>query len=632
MGTMKKVLFIIAFSFCLCGVSSAQSLSKSNKIIDRTKNYLRKQKEEKAITYLEKNLVKYPESTKLLKYASVFFINLEDFEKAEGHLATAHALNPRDKRVSYSLYQTKKRLRKYDEAKLQLGQFLQIVDSNSDTYHKAKAEFDDIAIVDSIYNNPVSFEPINLGANINSEDPEYMPFITIDGTMIFARLIDRQEDLFIALSRGDSLSQALPISDINTDENEGTSCISPDGNFIFITKCNSKDGHGGCDIYVSARSDKGWSKPRNLGKKINTPAKETQPSLSADGKTLYFVSDRSGGFGKTDIYRSTFSKGWSKPENLGKTINTANRDESPFIHPDNTTFYFRSDGHPGMGSFDIFLSTKNQDTWSKPRNLGFPINQEGDEGSFFVDVFGNMAYFASDSYDDSHGGLDIYRFELPPELRPKALSYIKLELKDRQTELALEGNTSLTDIQTGEVVNQQSDVYGTVVSIIDPTVEYNLLASAVGYSFFTEHILFDSIASYNAPLVYTVYLDKLEPEKTIETNSTPIVLNNIFFESGSFELLDKSQYEIQNIATYLSKNQSLSMKIIGHTDDVGSEAANLLLSQQRANAVLEALVYKGIEKSRLSSVGKGEGEPKMSNDTEEGRKVNRRTEALIYNE
>ncbi len=609
-----------------------QDMKEIKKIKAKTKSYIAKSKVEKAFSYLNKQIEKYPESDKIVEYAASVALDVPDYELSEMYLTKAHYLNPSDKRVSYSLYQSLKRRHNYPLAKKQLKQCLGLLDKSSSLYESAKREYDNLDIVEALYNNPVDFEPTNLGINVNSKYDEYMPFTSVDGKMIFARL-HRQEDLYFTEKLDSTFSLATPLEGVNTMENEGASCISPDGNFIFITKCNAKGGYGGCDIYVSYRSSDGWTKPKNLGKSINTAAKETQPSISPNGKTLYFVSDREGGFGKTDIYKSTYeNKMWSTPENLGDQINTFARDESPFIHMDNKTLYFRSVGHPGLGDFDIFMSKKMNEGWGIPKNIGYPINGEGNDGSFFVDVLGKQAYFASNSFEDSFGGLDLYTFEMPEDIRPDPVTYVKLILKDRQSDALLNGEILLVDIDSGMELKNQTNIYNEILHLINPATEYALTATAEGYNFHTEHISVDSSATSAEPYLFTFYLDKIQIESSsiAETEfNKAILLNNIFFESGSYKLLEKSKYEIQTLVDYLMKYPNCKMKIVGHTDNVGSESDNILLSENRASAVKEALIAKGVDGGRLDFQGEGEKMPLYSNETAEGREKNRRTEVVI---
>ena len=259
--------------------------------------------------------------------------------------------------------------------------------------------------------HPVSFNPENIGSGVNTKYDEYWPSISIDNqTIIFTRLLPKnpnipisyqncQEDLFSSNFDNNQWSTAKELgSPINTSDNEGTQTLSSDGNVMFFTACNRTEGLGSCDIYFSFREGDKWSKPVNVGEPVNSKFKETQPSLGSDGRTLYFASNRPGGKGNMDIWRSSLQEDgkWSQPVNLGDSINTPYDEQSPYIHSDNKTLYFSSDGWPGMGGFDIFLSRQTgENKWSAPQNLGYPINSYKDEYGLVVNSEGTKAYYSS---------------------------------------------------------------------------------------------------------------------------------------------------------------------------------------------------------------------------------------------
>ena len=404
--------------------------------------------------------------------------------------------------------------------------------------------------------HPVDFRPENLGAAVNSVDDDYLPAITADGTtLIFTRRSPRtaattattpeEEDFY--LSRCDSngvwsTAERMP-PPVNTTDNEGAQCVSYDGRIMLFTACGRRDGAGRCDLYQSVWHNDHWGKPRNMGPAINTGHWESQPSLSADGKELYFVSDRPGGYGGTDIWMCRrHDGGWDPPENLGPAVNSAGNEAGPFIHYDNQTLYFSSTGHTGMGGSDLFVSRRQPDgTWSEPQNLGYPVNTEGDESRLVVSADGRTAYFASDHLGGM-GKNDIYRFVLPESMRAEAV------------------------------------------------VCHEMVAEA----------------------------DTLNVGQSIR-------LDNIFFQTGSARLYEESQVELDKVVELLRGAPSLRIELSGHTDNVGSRQANQTLSEQRAKAVYDYLVASGIDATRLSYRGYGEEQPVASNDTEEGRRLNRRT-------
>ena len=282
--------------------------------------------------------------------------------------------------------------------------------------------------------NPVEFVYENMGGNINTEHAEYLPFISVDGEdFIFTRLLpnkdgELQEDFYSSVQSESTWSLAKEM-DINTEGNEGSVCVSPNGNYLIYTACNRLDTRGRCDLYICVKQmDGSWSKAENLSS-INTRYWESQACFSPDMKYLYFVSDRREGFGGDDVWRSEITKfGFSEPENLGPTINTLHDEMSPFLHTDNVTFYFASEGHTGMGDFDLFVSKRNHSdtSWFYPENLGYPINTYKIENSLAVSSDGKTAYFVSDR--EGFGKEDIFFFELPEDKRAEVLSALELEI------------------------------------------------------------------------------------------------------------------------------------------------------------------------------------------------------------
>jgi len=282
--------------------------------------------------------------------------------------------------------------------------------------------------------HPTCMIPVNLSENINSEWDEYHPTLTANSKeMLFTvrrprdeqtvcKYCEQEEDIYSSLqSNGIWQPRNKLAYPVNTGNNEGSQSISPDGNYLFFTICSSNFGYGSCDIYWSKRVANGWSEPKNCGPAVNTKYWESQPTIALDGKTIYFTSNRPGGFGCSDIWKTEMlSEGvFSEPVNLGGMINTPFDEETPFIHFDQKTLYFSSDGHLGLGGKDLFYSKIEPDgTWSKPINLGYPINTYQDELGIFINANGNVAYFASDRIG-GYGGLDIYCFELDESLRPE---------------------------------------------------------------------------------------------------------------------------------------------------------------------------------------------------------------------
>ncbi|MBK8843489.1 MAG: PD40 domain-containing protein [Saprospiraceae bacterium] len=304
---------------------------------------------------------------------------------------------------------------------------------------------------------PRLFSPIRLSDSINTYRPEYLPSISADEELlVFSRMIDRQEDLYYSQWNKDHWSRAQPLEGVNTEKyNEAGHCVSADGKTIVFTGCNMPGGLGSCDLYISYFKNGRWTQPANLDSPINTPGWESQPSLSADGNVLYFSSERPGGYGLRDIWHTEKSASgrWSTPKNIGAPINTTRNDSSPFIHADNQTLYFMSDGLPGMGGTDLFFSKRiDTEHWDVPINLGYPINTIGNEGALVVNIDGDKAYYTSTgakSLQDKDGleNTDIYSFELDKEIRPQSVSFFKALVLDATSSKPIVSGVKITDIQ-----------------------------------------------------------------------------------------------------------------------------------------------------------------------------------------
>ena len=471
------------------------------------------------------------------------------------------------------------------------------------------------------------FEPRNLGDSINTEVSEYFPTITIDGnTLIFTRRVNHiNEDFYQSEKTDGTWSKAVSLpGNINTNNNEGAQNISQDGQWLIFTGCNFPDGHGSCDLYISYLTPQGWSTPENLGDSINSEFWESSPSLSPDKKDLYFSSRQPDGYGGSDLYVShrLLNGNWSMPENLGPTINTIGDEAAPFIHADNQTLYFTSNGHPGYGGDDLFVTRKQPDgTWSKPENLGYPINTIENEGSLVIAADGKTAYYASDRAD-SRGGLDLYTFELREDIRPAKTLWVKGKVFDSATRKGLPSSVVLTDLATRRIIsNLQTDETGNYLITLPEGRDYAFDVKRRGYLFFSENF---SLSSSPNDTVYHIDI----PLQPLATGAVA-VLKNIFFDPNRYDLKPESGAELDEVVQLLKDNPTLKIQINGHTDNSGKPTDNIKLSEDRARSVTTYLVAKGIAPARLSSKGWGDTQPISGNTTPEGRARNRRTELKV---
>jgi outer membrane protein OmpA-like peptidoglycan-associated protein len=537
-------------------------------------------------------------------------------------------------------------LAEYEKAEQAITTFTRMPKDNPNVHYRAQLILESCVFAKQSMKYPVPFNPINLGTKINTENDEYFPCITADTkTLLFTRLLKDKlafegthEDFYITertevKNFNEGWGQALPIPSINTLYNEGAPTLSADGQTIVFTACElpgyeygeTRTGLGSCDLFYSFRTKSGWTPSENFGPGINSKNWETQPSLTADGNTLYFVRGKKGKGGKIENQNIYFSYlmddgYWSEPSEIPGFVNTKGREESVFIHPDGQTMYFSSDGHAGMGGLDIFVShMQSNGDWGRPENLGYPINTSANENSIQVTAQGDIALMASNR-EGGNGGLDLYSFELPENVRPRFVNYVEGYVYDSNTKAPLDGKFQLLNLRTGDVVAEgysNSSRNGYYLVCLPIGNDYALNVTSENYLFYSSN--FSLINSEE-----TEPYRKDAPLQKMNSGAT-IVLENIFFKTNSANLESESFIELTKLTELLVKNETLRIRIEGHTDSDGDEAANLKLSQARALSVKTYLESKGIVASRIESEGYGESQPIESNATPEGKAKNRRT-------
>ena len=622
--TFFFLLFILPFSF-------AQVPKKAEKAYNKGLVYLKQNDFHKAIVYFEKALSISPNYQDALMSSADVNFALKRWDNAEAQYEEIKKINLKGYYKSYFNI-GKINLEKGNYGKA-LENFKEVKKYNN-AFSSYKTHIDlELFIANCEFGieakkNPVAFEPHNLGDSVNSVFEDVLPALTADGDiLIFTRRVDnRNEDFYFSLFENGKWSIAKPLEgEINSDDNEGAHTISADGRFIFFTLCNRSDGRGRCDIYVSEKKMGKFTSPVNVGKNVNTEYWDAQPSISADNKTLFFISSRLGGFGGTDIYMcQKLSDGtWDKAINLGASINTPYDEKSPYIHPDGKTLYFASEGHPGMGKMDLYLTRLVDGDWTKPVNLGFPLNDHSNQTCLYVNPEGNLGYFSSDR-DGGKGLNDIYSFELHKKARPDRVIYLRGFVYNKITKQQLTAFVEIKDLETGKTI--LSGAYDTkfdpFLSCLPGNKQYSLFVSSVGYLPYSE--MFTLIDSGLQNQRYNV------PMTPIAVNEE-FVLKNIFFDTDSFALNPMSLYELDNLANYLKQNKSLSLEIQGHTDNTGNTAFNLELSKKRAQSVYSYLRTKEIAFDRLDFVGYGDKAPIASNETAYGKAQNRRTQFKVTN-
>ncbi len=486
--------------------------------------------------------------------------------------------------------------------------------------------------------NPVPFNPINLGNGINTVCDEYYPYISPDEkTIIFTRKVpmwegaapssdNTQEDFYASYWVNNQWSKAEPLKGkVNTRKNEGAQTLTADGKYMVFTACDRPDGKGACDLYYSEKNGDTWTQARNLYT-INTEAWESQPSISADGRELYFASERESGYGNSDIYMSTrLSSGlWSAPVLLDTVINTAMSETSPFIHPDGRTLYFCSNGHWGVGGYDIFMSKRDdKGKWSTPVNLGYPINTSKDEIGLVVSASGKRAYITS-SRNGGYGLNDIYVFDLPEKVQAEEVTYIKGMITDEKNHQPLAASCEIVDLILNKIVfsTVSDSITGSFLMCLTKGREYAMFIDKQGYLYYSENIRFDSTYTVNDAFNKKI---KLTPV----ANGAKMVLPNIFYETDSFLLKPTSFAELDKMVLFLNANPAIKIEIGGHTDNTGSDIYNKTLSEKRAQSVMNYLISKGIAAKRIMAVGYGSRQPLADNSSSNGKAINRRTELKI---
>jgi outer membrane protein OmpA-like peptidoglycan-associated protein/Tol biopolymer transport system component len=479
---------------------------------------------------------------------------------------------------------------------------------------------------------PVPINPEEMSDTVNQSILQYFPITTADNeTLLFTTLRpEGDEDLFISNFKNGSWNTPQSISDkINTNKNEGTGVLSADGRTLVFTACDRREGYGGCDLYISYKYGDDWTKPKNIGAAINTFDWESHPSLSADGRTLYFVSDRQGGVGGYDIWVSFLDKKnqWSAAKNAGKAINSVYNEASPFIHANGRTLIFASEGYDNFGGYDLFVVDSLSNTWSKPENLGYPINTSDDQVALAVTADGRYGYYSFDTKRIGNQRTSkIYRFVLPDQLRKRFVptNHLKGIITDARSNKPLKANIELIDLKTDKKVSffESDALNGQYTTVVPNGGDWGLFVSAAGY--FYKSLTFDYTQKNKAE---GLKLDiKLDPLNTQGYG----VLSNIYFESGKADLQEKSRTELKKLTEYLQTQPTLRIEIAGHTDDVGDAKQNQSLSQKRAQSVVNYLAQSGIIRERIKAVGYGKTRPIVPNTTDANRQLNRRIEWRVW--
>ncbi|HEY0654454.1 MAG TPA: OmpA family protein [Chryseosolibacter sp.] len=464
---------------------------------------------------------------------------------------------------------------------------------------------------------------------VNSDKADYGPTIgNLDYLLLFTSKRNSHfansekkydEDLFFTKREADQWGEAQPFKTINTQYNEGSACLAKDGKKLYFARCNSPDSHGNCDIFeAELKQDSTWGNVKNLGVNINTPAWDSHPSLSHSGDTLFFASDRLGGFGLSDIYYAVKNnKGeWQKAQNMGAIINTQGSEVSPFFHHRFNVLYFSSNGQPvTFGDFDIYKSYKRNNFWGEPKNIGPLVNGQGSEYYFTIDSQSSRLYYAR-SEAENRQNLDLHSFPVPMEAQPEAVANLKGSLIDSQTKKPLKGIVSIIDLDHGvEVAPKFLRPDGSFDFQLINKRNYLLIIQGEDFFRIEEVFFMDGDREIN---------------KETEPIESKIAFETLEFENGKADILPAMHKDLDRLANFLIDHPRLKVNISGHTDSQGKEDSNLRLSQARADAIKAYLIYQfKIDASRIEAHGYGSSKPIVKEEHDDHRKLNRRVEFEI---
>lgn len=684
---MDKHLLLILFSSCLWYQTQAQTVQD---YLEKGDRFFTKKDYADAMTQYKRAYDLNPEDPHVTFRVGLTYLHFPEKSKALSYLLHAYNTKPHvDEDINYHLGLAYQHAHQYMQA---LEQFELFKKKHKKMADIAEHKIHEVRMADSLSKRPIQVVIENVGNVVNTPHHDYSPIITPDGSkMIFTSnrpsedegekpagskwlpIQENFEDIYVARNVNGYWSAPQKIGpNINIKFHDAAASMSHDGNTLFLYY---EQGSG--DIYTSTFDGMEWSKPVALNKNVNSPFWETSACMSADGQKLFFTSSRPGGLGELDIYvceRDPATGDWGKVVNLGDVVNTRGNEDSPFIHPDGNTLYFTSNGHPTMGSSDIFVSFLKDGVWSKPRNLGYPVNSIEYDGFFTISADKKTGYYTT-MREDGYGDTDIYRInfleiveeekeappvvvvadpEIPADPSPidtlavasaapqeiveehfidplvqlhkdlNIVTVLKGKVIDAGTAQPLDATITLVNNENNEVMVRikSNKETGDFELHIPHGGNYGVATERKGYLFNSINFNVPQFAEYQEIDTHIIMVKAEVGSKA--------VLKNIFFDTGHADLKPESISELHNIIELLEHNPNVKVQINGHTDNVGDEAHNKVLSLKRATAVVDYLIEKGVDASKLSAVGYGEERPLVSNDDEKGgRELNRRTEIEI---
>ena len=649
---MKTYFLILIAAFCLIVCSPAHAQGKKNKF--KSGGVI--QLDDSLTNYSQSDIFNFPNINKMKFYSQENLLaRIQGFEQSQADEELYKSLKEYVSKFGIENFSANTpmiwKLAKLSEKHGAPGEsvllyklVLKHYRKNTDI-HKVRVEYDSVALekkedyvplqqyyelvayrkeIDTL--RPPQGVLMKMGEWVNSDKADYGPTIgNLDFLLLFTskrnstlQSVERRynEDIFFTRKEDGQWMEAQEFKTINTPYNEGSACLSNDGKNLYFARCNSPDSFGNCDIFeASLSADSVWGKVRNLGININTISWDSHPSLSHSGDTLFFASDRLGGFGLSDIYYSTKDEkgNWRKALNIGPIINSRGNEVSPFFHHRYNVLYFSSDGHPlNFGDFDIYKSYRQEINWGEPKNIGPLVNGTGSEYYFTIDSESSQLFYAR-SDENEIENLDLHTFPVPMEAQPTAVAHLKGSLVDTHTKKPLKGIVSVIDMDKGvEVAPKFLRTDGSFD--FDLINKRNYLLIIQGEDFFRIEELF--------------FMDgDTEMHRETEPIESKIAFSSLEFENGKADILDGMHTDLDKLADFLVDHPDFSLNISGHTDSQGSEDSNLRLSQARADAIKAYLIYQfNIAAGRITATGFGSSKPIVAERSDQDRKLNRRVE------
>jgi outer membrane protein OmpA-like peptidoglycan-associated protein len=639
---MIRLVILLLFLFVsFAGFAQSELSTKSKKAIElftMADNFRVRGQFEEALNLLDQALEKDKKFVEAYYRRGLTYFSMKQYAKALENYEQGLSLTTdirKQKVFWFDLGELYLLSGEYEKAMKVLSAFINNETQNKVKYDRATLLFKSAEFALKSKSNSL-FKRRQLSDTVNRFVMQYFPVLTADQRqLIFTRRVgagpNEDEDLVVS-NRDEQGRWKSPESiskNINTQLNEGTCAISADGRKLIFTSCSGRDGIGSCDLYESRRVGEIWTTPKNLGRNVNSNEWESQPSLSADGRTLYFVSDRRSGLGRRDIWVSTLDDAgnWTKAINAGKPVNSQFDEISPFIHVNDRSLYFASNGLPGFGGYDIFYCERDSAQWGSPQNIGSIINDHEDQFSLFITAEGKKGYYSHEETLPS--GLSrskIFEVEIPSEHQIKFRSnYVKGIIRDKITQLPLTAKIELINIENNKTVSlvESDSISGEYLMVLTQGAEYALYVNKRGYLFKSFNFNYSEISDFK-PIEINIDLEKA-------SEGSMAILNNIFFDLDKFDLKPKSIPELQKIIRFMQENPQVRVEVSGHTDNSGQASYNKQLSEKRALSVYDYLLQKGVDKNRLLPKGYGSEKPIATNESEIGRQQNRRIEFKIIN-